>query len=232
MKNRQTGRHETFRGSILASGAVALALLGAGAAGAQAAEDPGVQRARPAISGQARVQRQQQRAPVALAEARATGRYHGAAVDAAELQEMRGGFIGRSGALVRFGFDISTHVNGVLRQRLTMQDTDITRNTQSITVNQTGQNGGPPVPVTITQANLASAPAEFREVLNNGATTLSTTLSSRGIVSAIQNSANNQLIQRSATINLEVVGLRNIMNQNSGHRFIANALATRSVFGR
>jgi hypothetical protein len=225
MKNIPTGR--TIQHAALAS--CAALLLGVSAP-VQAAEDPGVQRAASASVRAARrsAARPQRREAVPV---RATGRYHGAQVASAELQEMRGGFIGRSGLVVRFGFEIATHVNGALTQRLVLADTNIAPNLPGVTLQRTAANGAT-TSETITRQNLAQAPAEFREVLNGGATTVSTSLSTSGIVSAIQNSANNQLIQRTATINLEVIGLRNSMNSNAAGRFVNNALAARAVFGR
>jgi hypothetical protein len=245
MTNNQTERTEIIRTATLVSCVAVLSVLGVAAgASARAAEDPGVQRAGTAVSVPAlnvqvrapqrrwaRSQPIEEQAPVTVAEAPTTGRYEGTTVAAAELQEMRGGFFGPSGMTFRFGFDISTSVNGGLTQRLTLPDTLITPDMQSITINRTAANGDTTTE-TITRANLASAPAEFKEVLNSGATTISTSFASRGIVSAIQNSANNQLIQRSATINLEVIGLRNVLNNNASGRFVSNALAMRSLFGR
>ena len=235
MTRIQTDRLAIVRRTTLVSCVALLALWGA--APAQAVEDPGVQRAGLAISGQVRAQRPRRAArapraaPAAIAQPRATGAYHGAQVASADLQEMRGGFVGRSGVLVRFGFDISTRVNGALTQRLVMADTNIGQNLPSVTLQRTAANGATTTE-TLTQQQLAQAPAEFKDVVNGGATTVATSLSSRGIVSAIQNSANNQLIQRTATINLEVVGLRNVLNNNSAGRFVGNALAARAVFGR
>jgi hypothetical protein len=217
-----------------------------GAAPVAAAEDPGVQGAGFAVRGQVRPQRQlpqrqaravRQRqpvapaAPVAVAPVEEEQRYEGVTVASAELQEMRGGFFDSSGFLVRFGFDISTHVNGILTQRLTLADTNITPSMSSLTVNET-QSDGTVTPRPITQTSLASGPATFVNTANGGATTISTSLASGGIISAIQNSANNQLIQRTAVINLEVIGLRNILNNHSAARFTSQALATRTIFGR
>ena len=233
------------RAALVSSVGLFAAFAFAGAMPAQAAEDPpAIERVGLSISGQVRPQRarvqrvarqQRQQPPaeeqVIVAEPPATGDYEGTTVAAAELQEMRGGFIGPSGLTFRFGFDIATHVNGALTQRLTLPDTEINTNLQSISFNRT-RSDGTTTTETITRSNLASAPAEFREVINGGATTVNTTFSSGGIISAIQNSANNQVIQRSATINLEVIGLRNMLGNNNVGRFVNNALAARTVFGR
>jgi hypothetical protein len=159
-------------------------------------------------------------------DARASAVYAGTAVSAEELQEMRGGFVGPSGVLVRFGFDIATHVNGALAQRLVLAPTDIGANTTSLTVDHTNAQGQ------TTQRPLGLTSTEFRDAVNGGATTVSTSLSSRGIVSAIQNQANNQLVQRTARIDLDVRGLRNVISNRSSARFVGNGLGTRAVLGR
>ena len=241
MTTGQTGQiSRTVRSTMLAAGVALLVLCGVdGAPRADAADGPGVEQG--ATAGRAvrnrrtrhtRATRQRSRqAPIvanAVAEARAAEDYAGAVVSAEELQEMRGGFIGRSGMTVRFGFDIATHVNGALQQRLVLAPTDIGVNTANVTLDRTNAQGQ----TTQHQLGLGGTSTEFRDALNGGATTISTSLSSRGIVSAVQNSANNQVIQRSATINLEVTGLRAVMNNNSAHRFVGSALGARSVFGR
>jgi hypothetical protein len=166
-------------------------------------------------------------APAARAEDDLARRiYAGPGIDAEELQEMRGGFIGPSGVLVRFGFDIATHVNGALAQRLVLAPTDIGVNTTSLTVDHTDAQGQ------TTQRQLGLTPTAFRDSVNGGATTISTALSSRGIVSAIQNQANNQLVQRTARIDLDVRGLRNVISSRSSARFVSNGLGARSVLGR
>lgn len=127
-----------------------------------------------------------------------------AAVDSAELDSMRGGFaIG--GIVVSFGFELKNMLNGTLVDHFTMPLTNIGSEPIAITHTQTSQDGGT---TTVNVLNTLTPVGGLlnRNDLNDGKTKFAFSLNN-GVMSLVQNGANNQTIQSQANINLNVSGL-------------------------
>jgi hypothetical protein len=151
-------------------------------------------------------------------------------VPPAELAGMRGGFIDSSGLVVRFGFDMTTTVNNVLQQRVVVTPIVVVPNVPSIQVAHTDSTG-----MTTTQqlstSSLANSAIQFTDLVNGGRTTLSTTLGPNGTLSIVQNQMNNQLIQRAATFNFDIAGMRAALSNQANTIATFQGLRTRALFG-
>jgi hypothetical protein len=152
-----------------------------------------------------------------------------------ELAVMRAGFA-QGGVVVNFGFDVTTSLNGIPMQRVTLP---------------TGPVGGEmPVSVTrfATPAEL-SAGAPLRETemrglsaggmpfsvvlpANEGATRIATTIGEGGITSLLQNTANGQMLQRTGRFDIEIVGLRAQLTHAAMQAYVASALTARQALPR
>jgi hypothetical protein len=129
-----------------------------------------------------------------------------AAIDSAELDNMRGGFdVG--GITVRFGFEIVNTLNSVVVDKFTMPLTNLGIDPVNITHTQTSQDGSASTVTTLASLTpLAGGWLLNRTDLNGGKTAMAFSFKN-GVLSLIQNSANSQKIQSQANIGLNVSGL-------------------------
>ncbi len=142
----------------------------------------------------------------------------------AEMADMRAGFDAPGGVTVRFGFDISHSVNGQVMQRLVMPTSTITPNA-ALPISITDSQGTRLLPG-------ASLPQELQTLANGGLTNITTSLGANGIMSLVQNRADNQVIQRTAMLNFDISGLRNMLTQSAANNLVAGALTARRMLGR
>jgi hypothetical protein len=125
----------------------------------------------------------------------------------AELAKLRGGFALGNGVTVNFGLQIQQFVNDMTTP-LNQVNINLVKN--NFTVTQTA--GG-------TTTTLPSIPNVITPngPINNGATNLAVTLANSGIQSVIQNSANNQALVQTTTLNISTQGLANTLHQIAGN---------------
>lgn len=128
-------------------------------------------------------------------------------VSKAELAKLRGGFSLGNGVTINFGLQIQQFVND-LTAPLNQVNINLVKN--NFTVTQT--TGG-------TTTTLPSVPNVITPngPINNGATNLAVALSNSGIQSLIQNSANNQALAQTTTLNISTQGLANVLHQMAGN---------------
>jgi hypothetical protein len=159
------------------------------------------------------------------------------ALNNVQLGEIRGGFSLPGGVTLSFGFQQLSSLNGTLIQSILVPLTKITNTTTSLPVIVTGQtvsipsttttstvpggSSGSPitsnpgfhqlsVPVGGTTGTAQNTPIAVSSTVaspTGGATSFTTLLSSSGVSSLIGNTASNQLIQETATMNITVSGL-------------------------
>ncbi|MFO0995843.1 MAG: hypothetical protein U1F33_04100 [Alphaproteobacteria bacterium] len=128
-----------------------------------------------------------------------------AAVDSAELDNMRGGFdVG--GMTVRFGFELVNMLNGVIVDKFTMPLTNVGTDPIAITHLSNVQGGTQQTQTTEILTQLPKG-ALVDRTFNNGQTRMAFSINSSGVMSLVQNGANSQNIQSLANINLNVSGL-------------------------
>ncbi len=149
----------------------------------------------------------------------------GEVVALAEMEEMRAGFDMPGGLTVRFGFDISHSLNGQVVQRLVMPTSTITPHAHNLPVTLTDSQGTR----TLTNATL---PQDLQSLANGGATRLATSLGANGVVTLLQNTASNQLIQRSAALNFDISGMRSMLDRGAMQTLVSSAMSARRMLPR
>ena len=152
-----------------------------------------------------------------------------------QLRSVRGGFTTGNGVTFNFGFAQVTTVNGTVVEGLLVQNNQASAlagafntpqyNSSPVTSSAsatasyivlngvviTGANGQPALSTnpgfTPNMTPDPSKPITVTSTANNGATTITTTLGSNGIVNSIGNVANNQLINQATVESINVSGL-------------------------
>ena len=168
----------------------------------------------------------------------------------AEMADMRAGFV-VGGVTVGFGFDITTSVNGLPMQRLTMpiggtvasvvtygavtgaaaaaalagtgSTSDLVRASNTMTGNTAVLSVG---------RTTSGLPLRAESLLAEGAMRILTELSSQGATQLLANRADNQQVIRSATFEIELSGMRDMLARQAQGDVIGAALATRRSLGR
>lgn len=148
--------------------------------------------------------------------------FAGAPVATDELDDMRGGFSLPGGLSVSFGFEIETRVNGLPVQRLTMPQASLAAG--PLPGVRTGEGG-----------SLASMPGGRvvdDRLVNGGATRVLTEIGAGGIVGAVQNRANNTVVDRRTTVDVDIQGMRGMIGRAGGQTVLQGALGTTRRTGR
>ena len=140
-----------------------------------------------------------------------------------ELHAMRGGFNVGGGVVVHFGFDITTVVNGVPVQRLSMTDG------RTVTMTGPATAEGVDAQVTLDGVRL---PASAYAILNAGSTEVMTRLDAGSMAQLLRNTADGQAISRHAVFDITVTGLNADLARKAQHQVLMNALSTRAILGR
>lgn len=138
-----------------------------------------------------------------------------AALPEAELDAMRGGFALPGGLEVAFGFDITTRLGGTVVQRLSMPVTQIGGAPLVVQVNDDGS---------LRMADAAGGPVVVDRSFNGGATRIVTALDG-GFVGLVQNSASGQHIDRQASFQVDIAGMRRMLDGAATRRMMDGALA-------
>jgi len=135
-----------------------------------------------------------------------------------ELGDMRAGFALPGGISLAFGFDIETRIAGMPVQRLSLPLTEIgsgaalVRIVEGATVRSVPAGGGPIV---------------ADGVFDAGATRVLTVLD-RGITSVVQNSRDGQVVQRSASFQVDISGMRRMLDAAGTRRMMDRTLDAHS----
>lgn len=151
-----------------------------------------------------------------------------AAIESAELDNLRGGF-SMGGVVVSLGFELKNTLNGILVDHFFMPPTNLGSQPVAITHTQTSQDGL--TSTTTTLNSLTPAGGLLNRSLNNGQTTMAFSLNN-GVMSLIQNKANSQTIQSQANINLNVSGLGSSLRAALGSIRTTDAIRQGSRFRR
>jgi hypothetical protein len=136
-----------------------------------------------------------------------------APVGSEELAGMRGGFALPGGMVVNFGFAIETRLAGQVVQRLVMPVSQIGSAAAAIEVFDAGAAyivapGGGPVVVD--------------RSFNGGATRIMTAIDG-GITGIVQNSRDGQVVQRRAEFQVDIAGMRRMLDAGAARRTLQGA---------
>ena len=135
-----------------------------------------------------------------------------AALNDSQLSEIRGGFSTGSGPVVNFSFQEATYVNHNLAQSVVVP-------TMTISPGSAAALAAP----TILSSSIQS-------LLNNGMTSIASSLGHGGVTNAISNTANNQLVQQVITANIGITGLSQAIQQNLTSTVASRLAAANSQF--
>jgi hypothetical protein len=134
-----------------------------------------------------------------------------AALNDSQLSEIRGGLSTGSGPVVNFSFQEATYVNHNLAQSVVVPTMTIS----------------PGSAAALAPTILSSS---IQSLLNNGMTSIASSLGHGGVTNAISNTANNQLVQQVITANIGITGLSQAIQQNLASTVASRLAAANSQF--
>jgi hypothetical protein len=134
-----------------------------------------------------------------------------AALNDSQLSEIRGGLSTGSSPVVNFSFQEATYVNHNLAQSVVVPTMTIS----------------PGSAAALAPTILSSS---IQSLLNNGMTSIASSLGHGGVTNAISNTANNQLVQQVITANIGITGLSQAIQQNLASTVASRLAAANSQF--
>jgi hypothetical protein len=134
-----------------------------------------------------------------------------AALNDSQLSEIRGGLSTGSSPVVNFSFQEATYVNHNLAQSVVVPTMTIS-----------------PGSVAALAPTILSS--SIQSLLNNGMTSIASSLGHGGVTNAISNTANNQLVQQVITANIGITGLSQAIQQNLASTVASRLAAANSQF--
>lgn len=132
-----------------------------------------------------------------------------------ELDGLRGGFALPGGISVAFGFAIESRLNGQVVQRLTLPMTQLGTGAAAVEVFDAGTTYG---------IAPGSGPILVDRSFNDGGTRIVTAIDG-GITGLVQNSRDGQLVQRRADFQVDIAGMRRLLDAGATRRMIEGAFA-------
>lgn len=139
-------------------------------------------------------------------------RFASAALDDRQLGGIRGGMTTSSGTVVNFSFQEATYVNHNLTQSMIVP---------TVTFSPGSSQAGTAV----------SVPSQVvQSVVNNGMTSVVSSLGGGGVTNHISNTANNQLVQQVITANIGITGLGQAIQQSVASTVMSRVQAASAQF--
>ncbi|MBV9685987.1 MAG: hypothetical protein JO096_02095 [Alphaproteobacteria bacterium] len=157
-------------------------------------------------------------------------RFASAALDDSQLGGVRGGMTTSSGMVVNFAFQEATYVNHNLTQSIIVPTITFSPGsgqpaTASIAAGASAVAGI----ATTTQAQVRAPSQVVQSVVNNGMTSVVSSLGGGGITNHITNAANNQLVQQVITANIGITGLGQAIQQSVASTVMSRVQAAASA---
>jgi hypothetical protein len=164
-------------------------------------------------------------------------RFASAALDDRQLDDrqlggVRGGMSTSSGMVVNFSFQEATYVNHNLTQSIivptmTISPGSTSTSTAAMTSGSLGVVG---VGTTATHVQVGTPSQVVQSVVNNGMTSVVSSLGGGGVTNHISNAANNQLVQQVITANIGITGLGQAIQQGVASTVMSRVQAATSQF--
>lgn len=147
---------------------------------------------------------------------------HDPVVAAAELANLRGGFMMPNGVTIRFGFEIQQLANNVVQNDVAVGPVVLANGVlqQHLNITQTTPGGTQ----TTQLSQLPNGGFSFPVVLNSGLTNLNVTIRNGSVQTIIQNAANNQALQSVTTVNLSTQGFAHLLHSTMSTAQILNVV--------
>ena len=155
-----------------------------------------------------------------------------AALDDSQLSEVRGGFSTGSGMVVNFSFQEATYVNHNLTQSIVAPTITVSPGSATGAAATATASGSALAPIgnLATQVQASSPTLAIQSILNNGMTSVVSSLGGGGVTNMVSNAANNQLIQQVITANIGITGLSQTIQQNVASTVASRLAAANSQF--
>ena len=172
------------------------------------------------------------RAAMRSAHAEAKQRFAGVALDDRQLGGIRGGLSTGSGIVVNFSFQEATYVNHNLTQSIIVPTMTIIPGATSAS-SAAMATGGSTVAGTgspAAQAQVSTPSQIVQSVVNNGMTSVVSSLGGGGVANHISNTANNQLVQQVITANIGITGLGPAIQQSVASTVMSRVQAASAQF--
>jgi hypothetical protein len=159
-------------------------------------------------------------------------RFAGAALDDGQLGGVRGGMSTGSGMMVNFSFQEATYVNHNLTQNIIVPTMTISPGSSSASAATMTAGGSAITGVGTTAAHVqVSTPSQVvQSVVNNGMTSVVSSLGGGGVTNHIGNTANNQLVQQVITANIGITGLNQAIQQSVASTVMSRVQAANAQF--
>ena len=156
-------------------------------------------------------------------------RFADAALDDRQLGGIRGGMSTGSGMVVNFSFQEATYVNHNLTQSIIVPTMTISPGSTAASVaSMTAPGSG--VSTTATQLQVSTPSQVVQSVVNNGLTSVVSSIGGGGVTNHISNAANNQLVQQVITANIGITGLGQAIQQGVASTVMSRVQAATAQF--
>jgi len=156
-------------------------------------------------------------------------RFADAALDDRQLGGIRGGMSTGSGMVVNFSFQEATYVNHNLTQSIIVPTMTISPgSTAASAATMTAAGSG--VSTTATQLQVSTPSQVVQSVVNNGLTSVVSSVGGGGVTNHISNAANNQLVQQVITANIGITGLSQAIQQGVASAVMSRVQAANAQF--
>ena len=157
-------------------------------------------------------------------------RLAGAALDDSELGGIRGGLSTGSGLVVNFSFQEATYVNHNLAQSIVVPTMTVSPGSATGAAATASGSAFAPIENLARQVQVGLPSLAIQSILNNGMTSVVSSLGGGGVTNMVSNAANNQLIQQVITANIEITGLAQTIHQNMASTLASRLTAANSQF--
>jgi hypothetical protein len=157
-----------------------------------------------------------------------------AALDDRSLSVIRGGLSTGSGLTLNFSFEEATFINHQLTQSIVVPTVTVSPGSNTAVVGNTSSGLTPsaiaPAGSGVAQAQVASPALSVQSIINQGMTSVVSSLGGGGFTNTISNAANNQLIQQVITANINVTGLSQTVQQSVAATVLSRVAAANAQF--
>jgi len=160
-----------------------------------------------------------------------------AALGDGELGKIRGGLSVGPGVIVNFAFQEATFVNHNLAQSIVVPTITVSPGSTTAVVGgaaiagtSTSFSPGSVAAIGNTAAQLNVPSVAVQSVVNNGMTSIVSSIGGGGVTNLVGNTANNQLIQQTITANIGISGLSQAIQQGVASTVLSRVRAATSQF--
>ena len=159
-------------------------------------------------------------------------RFASAALDDHQLGGVRGGMSAGTGMVVNFSFQEATYVNHNLTQSIIVPTMTISPGStpgSAATIMASG-SGAAGVGTSATHVQVGTPSQVVQSAVNNGMTSVVSSLGGGGVTNHISNAANNQLVQQVITANIGITGLGQAIQQGVASAVMSRVQAANAQF--